>query len=76
MKAEYYNGKSFAYRTYNALKVDMIEGYPTVINAQMENNITGGKTILTYSSVKYNAGIPENIFSERYLRRSSKKYLK
>jgi len=76
VKAEYYNEKSFVYRTYNALEIKMIEGYPTVMNAQMEDNTTGGKTILTYSSVKYDEGIPENIFSERYLRRAPKRYLK
>lgn len=75
-KAEYYNEKDIVYRTYSVLKIETIEGFATVTHSQMEDNISGGKTILKFSSVKYNSGVPENIFSERYLRRAPKKYLR
>ena len=69
MKAEYTNENGDIYRTYTAQKVEVIDGYPTVILAQMEENLSGGKTVLHYSDIKYDVGLPENIFSERFLRR-------
>ncbi len=76
MRAEYFNNNGDVYRTYAVLKVEKIDGYPTVINSIMENKLTGGKTILNYSSVKYSLGLPVNIFTERFLRRPAKKYLR
>lgn len=75
MKAEYVNKNGDLYRTYTVQKVSVIDGYPTVVNAQMADNLSGGKTILTYSAVKYNQELPEAVFTERYLRRPAKKYL-
>jgi len=37
---------------------------------------TNGNTILEYSDVKYDIGIPEDIFTERYLRKPAREYLK
>ena len=36
----------------------------------------GGYTTLQYSQVEYNIGLPESIFTERYLRRAPRNYLK
>ncbi len=76
IKSEYYNEQNIIYRTYTVLKTETIDSFATVTHAQIEDNINGGKTVLKYSSVKYNNGIPEKIFSERYLRRAPKKYLR
>jgi len=75
MKTEYFNKNNQLYRTYTVQKVSVIDGYPTVIDSQMDDNLSGGKTILNYSDIKYSQGLPEDIFTERYLRRPAKKYL-
>ncbi|PID55875.1 outer membrane lipoprotein-sorting protein [candidate division KSB3 bacterium] len=74
-KAEYYKGDSL-YRKVSAEKIEEIDGFPTVIVSKVENLETGGSTINTFSNIKYNIGIPDKIFSERYLRRAPKKWLK
>lgn len=76
VKTQYYDAQDRNYRSYTALKVEMVEGHPTVTSAQMSDNMGGGKTVMTYSAVKYDIGLPENIFSERYLRKAPRKYLK
>ncbi len=76
VKTEYYDESDQKIRSYSALKVEMISGYPTVTAASMEDHRTGGKTVMTYSSVKYDVGLPDNIFTERYLRKAPRKYLR
>ncbi len=76
VKIEYYDQRGEKYRVYEALKVDTIQGYPTVIKSRMKDLRTKGETVIEYSGVRYNMGLPDNIFSERYLRRPPKKYLK
>lgn len=75
MKIDYYK-KDIIYRHYQTLETKNIDGYDTVIKAIMENKLTGGKTVISYSEVKYFQDIPDKIFSERYLRKVPKKYLK
>ncbi|MEN8126972.1 MAG: outer membrane lipoprotein-sorting protein [Planctomycetota bacterium] len=76
VKTDYYDKNNKKYRTYEALNVETIQDYPTVTKAKMTDLRTGGHTIAEYSNVKYNVGIPESIFTERYLRRPARKYLK
>lgn len=76
IKTEYYDDRGQKIRGYTALKVEMVDGHPTVTAASMENHQTGGKTLMTYSAVKYDVGLPDNIFTERYLRKAPRKFLR
>ena len=76
VKTEYYDKEGKKSRVYEALEVKKIQGFQTVTKARMTDLRTGGKTTLEYSGVKYDIGLPDNIFTERYLRRAPAKYLK
>ena len=76
MKAEYYKNDDRVYRRYTVLKVEVIDGHATAVHSEMKDLIGGGKTVLSYAKVKYDIGLPETIFSERYLRRAPRKYLR
>jgi len=76
MKVEYYDGNNKTYRTYEVKTVKTIDTYPTAVDVQMENSQTGGKTILHYSNIKYKLNLPKSIFTERYLRKPARRYLK
>ena len=76
VKTDYYDKQSKKYRTYEALEVKQIQDKPTVTKAKMSDLRTKGNTILEYSDVKYDLGMPEDIFTERYLRKPARKYLK
>ncbi len=76
VKTEYYDAKGKVYRTYTAVKVEKVDGFATVMQSTMEDKRLGTKTLMSYSDVKYNVGLLENIFTERYLRKPPRKYLK
>ena len=76
VKIEYYNDRGEKYRVYEALKVETIQGYPTVTQSRMKDLRIGGETLLQYRGVQYDIGLPEDIFTERYLRRAPTQYLK
>jgi len=62
-KAEYYNANGQVYRTFEALKVQTIQGIPTITQARMTDKNLGGSTTMSYSRVRYNVGLPGNIFT-------------
>jgi hypothetical protein len=76
VKIEYYNDRGEKYRVYEALKVETIQGYPTVTKSRMKDLRIGGETLLQYRDVQYDIGLPEDIFTERYLRRAPTQHLK
>ena len=68
-KAEYFDKNGKLYRTVEATKVETIQGFPTVTESVVKDLTTGGSTVNTFSNIKYDIGLKENIFTERFLRR-------
>lgn len=75
-KVEYYNKKGKKYRVMTVDEVKTIQGFKTVTKATMQSLSAGTKTTVEYANVQYNLGLPAKVFTERYLRRAPKKYLK
>ena len=73
---DYYDKQGEKYRSYKAEAMDKIDGKWTTTKSRMTDLSTKGNTLLEYSGVKYNVGIPEDIFTERYLRQAPQAYLK
>ena len=68
VKGEYYDAAGNKFREMQALEVQEIQGFPTVVKSQMSDLRTGSTTTLSYNKVEYNVGITEDLFTERYLR--------
>jgi len=75
VKTEFSDAAGKVYRTYEALAVETVQGYPTVVRSRMSDTRIGGNTTLEYSAVVYDTGVPEEVFSERYLRTPPRDYL-
>lgn len=75
-KAEYTDAEGKVYRVVEALEVKEIQGFPTVVKSRVQDLKSGGNTVSTFSDVQYNLGLPDDVFSERYLRRAPRKYLR
>lgn len=76
IQTEYFDKNGEKYKVYTALKVDTIQGFPTITKSEAKNLKSGSNTVMEYSDVTYNVDLPEDIFSERYLRKAPKKYLR
>lgn len=72
VRGEYFDKTDKLYRTIEVLETAVIDGIPTAIKARAENLTKGLKTVVEFKDVKYNIGIKESIFKERYLRRPPK----
>lgn len=69
VKAEYFDKQGEQYRLVEALEIKDIQGYPTVVKSRVQDLAGGGQTVSEFSQIKYNIGLKEDIFTERYLRR-------
>ena len=64
------------YRTVDALEVKDIQAYKTVVKSRMADEHIGGNTTIEYLSVEYDVSLPEDIFTERYLRKAPREHIK
>ena len=69
LKAIYYDRQGHAYRQVEALKVAVIDGHPTVVEAKASDLRAGTSTRNLFSNIKYDTGLSPQIFTERFLRR-------
>lgn len=76
VQISFYKADGTKYREASAQAVETIEGFPTVMRAQMKSLETGSTTVMEYLSVDYDVGLPEDIFTERYLRSAPREYLR
>ncbi|MHC4166770.1 MAG: outer membrane lipoprotein-sorting protein [Planctomycetota bacterium] len=67
VKMEFYEDK--LYKTIESTKIEVIQGFPTVVKSVVSNLQTGSKTEMEFGKVKYDINLKDSIFTERYLRR-------
>jgi hypothetical protein len=74
VRIEYFDKNGEKYRECENQKVEQINGKPTVVKGLMRDLKRGEQTLVESSRVEYDADLPEEIFSERYLRNAPDGY--
>lgn len=76
METTYFDNNEKAIRKMSVLSIKEIDGIPTVMKSRISDLTNNGYTDMQFRKVKYNAGLPESIFSERNMRTPPKAWLK
>ncbi|MDH3890649.1 MAG: outer membrane lipoprotein-sorting protein [candidate division Zixibacteria bacterium] len=76
LKEEYFDKKGNMVRLFTAERVEVIDGITTMTARSMENLKKGGKTLIEFSSIRYNVGLEASLFTERYLKNPPRDYIK
>jgi hypothetical protein len=69
VKAEYLDKNGELFRRVEAVKVETLQGHPTVTESRVDDLVRGGHTVNFFSNIQYDIGLKEVIFTERFLRR-------
>lgn len=76
LKEEYYGKKDKLVRIFTAVKIEDVDGIPTITVRSIENLKKKSKTTVEFSSIKYDVGMTDDIFTERYLKNPPRKFVK
>ncbi len=68
VKTEYRDDAGNIYRRVEALAIENIQGHPTATKMRVSDLNSGGYTINEMRFIKYDLGVPADVFSERSLR--------
>ena len=75
LKEEYYDSRDQLLRVFTADKVEEIGGHWTISSRSMKNMQTGHRTEVIFERTSYDVGVPNDLFSERYLRDAPRKWI-
>jgi Outer membrane lipoprotein-sorting protein len=75
MKIDYTNAAGEIYRRVEVLRVEDIEGYPTVTLSRVSDLSGGGQTDMQFRNIDYDLGLEESVFTERSLRNPPRQWL-
>jgi len=75
MKIEYKAGDGEVYRRVEVFSVEDIDGHPTVTRSRVSDLGTGGHTDMQFRYIRYDIGLPPDVFSERSLRNPPREWL-
>ncbi|WMS87922.1 outer membrane lipoprotein-sorting protein [Pleionea litopenaei] len=76
MEIKYFDSSDHLIRSVEVQKVEVIQGFPTVIESKITDHKLNGYTLMQFAFMKYDLGVPESVFSERSLRNPPAQWLK
>ena len=63
------------YRRVETVKVENVQGHPTVVRSKVSDLASGGYTLMEFRGMQYDIGIPDSVFSERSLRTPPREFI-
>ncbi|MBT1449341.1 outer membrane lipoprotein-sorting protein [Glaciecola sp. XM2] len=63
------------YRRVEAVSVENIQGFPTVVRSKVSDLSSGAYTLMEFRNISYDIGLTDDIFSERSLRNPPREWL-
>jgi len=63
------------YRRVEAVQIDTIQGYPTVVRSKVSDLSSGAYTLMEFRNIKYDIGLDDDVFTERSLRNPPRQWL-
>lgn len=76
LKEEYFDKKGKQIRLFTAEKIEVVDGFTTVTVRRMDNLKKKSYTTVSFASIKYNVGLKDDIFTERYLKNPPRKFIR
>ena len=73
---EYFDAKGKAIRRIEAARVEVVAGHPTITRMKVSDLRAGGHTLVAFGHIRYDLGVPDEIFGERSLRNPPAKWLR
>lgn len=75
MEINFFKTNGDNYRRVEAVKIEDIQGHPTVVRSKVSDLQTGGYTLMEFRNITYDLGLDDDVFSERSLRNPPQQWL-
>ena len=63
------------YRRVEAIKIEEIQGFPTVVRSKVSDLTSGAYTLMEFRNISFDIGLDDEVFTERSLRNPPREWL-
>ena len=75
LREEYFDGKDKQIKLFESVEIAEVDGFMTAIKRRMTTPRKDNSTFIEFTSISYDLGIEEKIFSERFLKSPPREYI-
>jgi hypothetical protein len=72
---DFFKADNTNYRRVEAIKIDEIQGFPTVVRSKVSDLESGAYTLMEFRNISFDLGLGDDVFSERSLRNPPREWL-
>jgi len=76
LREEFFDARGEKVRVFVADQIELVEQHWTITGRTMKNLQTGHRTQARFDEIKYDIGLTEEMFTERYLRNPPRKWIR
>lgn len=76
LKEEYYDARGEMLRIFTADEVKLVDGLWTASRRTMRDKQSGHRTVVLLEDISYNIGLGDDLFTQRYLRRPPRRWVR
>ncbi|MFQ3249362.1 MAG: outer membrane lipoprotein-sorting protein [Glaciecola sp.] len=75
VKIDFFKKGNDNYRRVEAVKIEDIQGFPTVVRSKVSDLTNGAYTLMEFRNISFDIGLGDDVFSERSLRNPPREWL-
>jgi outer membrane lipoprotein-sorting protein len=72
---DFFKANNTNYRRVEAIKIEEIQGFPTVVRSKVSDLQSGAYTLMEFRNISFDLGLGDDVFSERSLRNPPREWL-
>ena len=72
---DFFKADNDNYRRVEAVKIEEIQGFPTVVRSKVSDLESGAYTLMEFRNIKFDLGLVDDVFTERSLRNPPREWL-
>ena len=76
LKEEFFDARDEKVRVFTANRIELVDGHWTITERTMENLQTGHSSKASFDEIKYDIDLTQDLFTERYLRKPPRKWIR
>lgn len=73
---DFFKSNNDNYRRVEAVKIEEIQGFPTVVRSKVSDLESGAYTLMEFRNISFDIGLGDEVFTERSLRNPPREWLK
>jgi outer membrane lipoprotein-sorting protein len=75
VREEYYDDRGAELKVFEVSKIETVDGYPTAVERTMTTPRKENSTTISFAEIRYDIGLEEGLFAERYLKSPPREYI-